>query len=337
MSRQSGNNSVLHILIPDLFTDHPHITPDLRLDSLERLLSSAYIEDWAYPTWMSSLFALFGLPQLNKKPLPIAPLTRLVDANDSGDKIWLRADPVYLRADRKHVFLFDATVTAADANNLINEINHFYAQEGLQFSAPVPTRWYVSLPELPKLITYPVDDVLGKDIQSYLPDGDDKMVWRRRLNEVQMLLHQSQVNINREARGELPINSLWFWGLGQLPEPASPSRWAHVWSDDPLVQGLARLSNCPHSNVLVTGTKWLAQLTAGEHLLTLSAPRGVEWRGWLNQLEEVWFMPLFKALKKREVDMLALYPGNEHVFMITDSRVRHWWRRRQNWQKYCPR
>jgi len=200
MSRQPGNNSVLHILIPDLFINHPHITPDLRLDSLERLLSSACIEDWAYPTWMSSLFALFGFPQLN--PLPIAPLTRLIDANDSGDKIWLRADPVYLRADRKHVFLFDATVTAADANNLINEINHFYAQEGLQFSAPVPTRWYVSLPELPKLITYSVDDVLGKDIQSYLPDGDDKMVWRRRLNEVQMLLHQSQVNINREARGQ---------------------------------------------------------------------------------------------------------------------------------------
>ncbi|MEN8219265.1 MAG: hypothetical protein ABFS56_23465 [Pseudomonadota bacterium] len=330
MSEQSRNNYVLHVLIPELFT---HVTPGLRLEFLERLLSRGYVEYRAHPAWMSSLF---GLP-VNKNPLPIAPLTRLVDANDSGDKIWLRADPVHLRADRDHVFLFDAasafTITPAEVINLIHEINTFYAKDGLEFSAPTPTRWYVSLPELPKLITYPVADVLGKDIHAYLPDGDDKLVWRQRLNEVQMLLHQSQVNVNREARGELPINSLWFWGLGRQPDPPK-RRWAQVWSDDLLAQGLACLTNTPNMRVPATGTDWLAQLIPGEHLLTLSAPRGEDWSAWLSHLEQVWFMHLFNALKKRQVDMVVLYPGDERVFVVTDSRARHWWRRRRSWQSF---
>lgn len=333
MSAQSRNSYILHILIPKLFAA---VTPELRLEFLERLLSRAYVEDWAHSEWMSSLCALFGLA-VNEKPLPIAPLTRLVDANDCGEKIWLRADPVYLRVDRDRVFLFDAasafSLTQVEANHFINELNTFYAEDGLQFSAPAPTRWYVSLPDLPKLITHPVADVLGRDIHAYMPDGDDKMVWQRRLNEVQMLLHQCQVNTDREARGELPINSVWFWGVGRLPDPPA-QRWAHVWSDDPLAQGLARLADTPQTNVPATGTDWLALLTPGEHFLTLSAPRGEDWSAWLSHLEQVWFMPLFNALKKRQVDMLALYPGDERVFVVTDSSVRHWWRRRRNWQSF---
>jgi hypothetical protein len=66
MSEQSRNNYVLHILISELFAHHAHVTPGLRLEFLERLLSRAYVEYWAHPAWMSSLGALFGLP-VNKK------------------------------------------------------------------------------------------------------------------------------------------------------------------------------------------------------------------------------------------------------------------------------
>jgi hypothetical protein len=72
---------ILHILIPELFPYHTLATPSLRLDSLEKLLSRAYLEDWTHPGWMASLFALFELPV--NQPLPIAPLTRLGDVNDS--------------------------------------------------------------------------------------------------------------------------------------------------------------------------------------------------------------------------------------------------------------
>jgi hypothetical protein len=320
---------MLHILIPDLFNHPSDGMSDLRLDSLERLLSRAKIEKWQHST-NEILFTLFGLP-VNTS---IAPLTRLFDANDSGNKIWLRADPVYLRADRDRVFLFDAAsafkLTQAEANAFIKEINTFYAEDGLEFSAPTPTRWYVSLSKYPDLITQPLDKVLARDIYDYMPEGEEKTEWRQRLNELQMLLHQSKVNTDRVKRGEVPINSLWFWGLGKLPEPPKP-RFTQVWTNEPLAQGLASLNNTPQSEVPDSATSCLI---AGEHLITLSAVRGenANWHNWMIDLETNWFTPLFNALKKRQLDKIALYTGDNRVFIITNKS--YWWRRRKSWQSF---
>ena len=337
-SRQS-TSLVLHILIPDLFTHHSSVTPGLRFKALEKLLSLAEIKEWEQPEFRSSLFFLFGLP--TQSPLPVAPITRLYDVGDSSDKIWLRADPVHLRVNLDHVILFDAasafTISREETELFIEELNKLYSEDGLQFSAPSPTRWYVCLPEMPKLITSPLSEVIGRDIHDYMPDGEDKRRWRQILNEIQMLLHQSPVNANREARGELPINSVWFWGLGQLPE-SPPARWTQVWSDDLLTQGLARLANTPQTGVPPTGVDWLTHLTQGEHLLTLliSPKEPMDWSAWLKHLETVWFEPLFKALKQRQVSAVVLYPGDKRVFLITDTHTHHWWRWRRNWQHFIP-
>ena len=56
-----------------------------------------------------------------------------------------------------------------------------------------------------------------------------------------MLLHAHPVNEAREARGELPINSLRLWGAGRA-RAARNSRWQSVAADDPAVRGAARLA-----------------------------------------------------------------------------------------------
>jgi hypothetical protein len=330
---------ILHILIPELFPYHTLAAPTLRLDSLEKLLSRAYQEDWNYPSWMAGLLALFGL-QINQ-PLPIAPLTRLGDTNDNnGARIWLRADPVHLQAYQDQVLLLDArsgfTLTLEEAQTLINEINPLYEEMGLQFSAPTPTRWYVALPQFPKLTTVPLPEVIGKNIQPYLPSGQDRMGWWQILNEIQMQLYQSPVNLDREARGELSINSVWFWGLGQLPTAPLPVRWSHVWTDEPLTRGLARLTQVPHSAVPANGSEWLAHLTPGEHLLTLFYPQTqiTQWHTWLTELETEWLVPLFAAVKQRQFDTVILYPGQEQAFILTSTHARHWWRRQRHWQSF---
>jgi hypothetical protein len=320
---------MLHILIPDLFSHPKDEMLNLHLDSLERLLSRAKIENSAKE---ESLFTLFGLP-INTG---IAPLTHLFDANDNSNKICLRADPVYLRADRDRVFLFDAAsafnITQTEANAFIKEINAFYAEDGIEFSAPTPTRWYIYLNNFPNLITQPLDKVLARDIYNYMPEGEDKKEWRQRLNELQMLLHQSPVNIKRIERGEVPINSLWFWGLGKLPEPPKP-RFTHVWTNEPLAQGLASFSKTPQSKVPDSVT---SSLMDGEHLITLSAVRGknANWHNWMNNLEKNWFTPLFNALKNRQLDKIALYSGDNRVFVITTKNIGNWWWRRKSWQSF---
>ncbi len=89
------------------------------------------------------------------------------------------------------------------------------------------------------LATTPLSVAIGRDIEPLMPQGDDALRFRSLLNELQMLLFEHPVNQAREARGELPINSLWLWGGGhKRPAPSSqhcrfmrviarPVRWPH--------------------------------------------------------------------------------------------------------------
>lgn len=56
------------------------------------------------------------------------------------------------------------------------------------------------------------DEALGCDLKTMLPTPK---VWQRYLNEAQMRLADLPVNRTRVARGEVSVNSVWFWG----PQP----------------------------------------------------------------------------------------------------------------------
>ncbi len=51
-----------------------------------------------------------------------------------------------------------------------------------------------------------------------------------------MALHEHEVNLAREANGDLPINSLWLWGGGTAPEQVTRTQ-PPLFSDDPLLTG----------------------------------------------------------------------------------------------------
>ena len=53
------------------------------------------------------------------------------------------------------------------------------------------------------------------------------------------MLHNHPLNAQRIAAGLAPVNSLWFWGAGALPDHVR-TRFAGVRSDDERLQALAR-------------------------------------------------------------------------------------------------
>lgn len=177
--------------------------------------------------------------------LPSAALTRSIDVGDTADAVWLRADPAWVRADMATARLFacgEVGLHDDETALLAHDLAPLFAEVGLAFDAPCATRWYLRLPEV---ATWPVltppEDVLGDDLKPHLPSGADGRRWRQWLNEAQMLLHQHPVNARRAARGAVPVNSLWFWGIGRLPAMVT-ARCAHASSDDPQVLALARLA-----------------------------------------------------------------------------------------------
>lgn len=333
----------LSIVIPGLFgppgIKHlPETWRDLSLPALERLLSHARRGDAEGDGLERTLFAMFNLAGGGDKDVPVAAVTRQWEAQDAGGFWWLRADPVHLRADRDSIVMLGNEVldiSDDECRQFALELNRHFAGEDWNLDAPNARRWYLRLDQDPQIATAALPDVAGQDILHAMPRGPAERRWRSILNEVQMVLHSSRINQEREARGALPVNSLWFWGAGRLPCPA-PVTWSQLWGNDALSQGLATLARVACGSLPPEAAEWLEDDTLGEQLLVLDGLRdkiqftNVEgWREYLQSLHDAWLGPLFAALKRRRVAALHLYPADGTVFHVTGRDARRWWVRRR--------
>lgn len=73
----------------------------------------------------------------------------------------------------------------------------------------------------------------------FTPRGDAAKNFHRLLGELQLLLHDHDVNRERADAGLPVINSLWLWGGGEAPRPPLPSADALplLVADEPLLTG----------------------------------------------------------------------------------------------------
>ena len=274
------------------------------------------------------LCRLFDVTPGHASDLPIAPVTYAHDHGEAASGYCLRADPVHVVADRDVLRMLDPqllSIAPREAQDLVKTLNTHFAQDGLQFIAPHPQRWYLVLPTDPLLRTHPLAHTVGASLHDYLPFGERGKHWQGVLNEMQMLLHEHPVNNAREARGELPVNSVWFWGGGHAPPPPK-TQWAQVWSDAVVALGLAKLSRVPRTGAPEDARAWLnAALTPGDHLLVLPAVT----RQGLADMEADWFAPLYAALKNRRLQRLTLQLLNGTAYRVDARALKRWWRWRR--------
>ncbi|HEX7917494.1 hypothetical protein [Rudaea sp.] len=176
--------------------------------------------------------------------LPVAALTRSIDAGDAGEAKWLRADPAFVMADAVTLRLLacgNLGLSADETEALAQTLWPLFEESGLVFDAPHRRRWYLRCPRdavLPKFSS--PDEALGDDLAKHLPEGENARKWRGLLNEVQIVLTQHPVNAQRARRGLPPVNSLWFWGAGVLPQRVH-CEFDRVISDDEVIASLAQL------------------------------------------------------------------------------------------------
>jgi hypothetical protein len=229
----------MHLLIPSLFLPPaPMVHPaQLRAARLERLL------DRAQP--LPGVEGYFPqLLQLGGQPLdtPAAPIALLGEGLAPGNDIWMQASPVHLRADLANLLLFagpDLPIRPAEAEALCSAFNAHFAGQNLTLIAPHPQRWYLRLSQMPQLQTWPLEQVIGRSPEPFLPQGPDTRHWRGLLTETQMLFHGQEVNRQRQMQGQPPINGLWLHGAGRLPQPL-PCPLNALQADELLAQGMAR-------------------------------------------------------------------------------------------------
>ncbi len=176
-----------------------------------------------------------------------AALTRVVDTDEADARLsgWLRADPAYIRPDINGARLLgigDALgIEQADVEALLPALRPLFGDAGFTLDAPTPSRWYLRLPREAKLPAFASpDDALGDDVFEHIVDGPEARRWRVLASEAQVTLHNHPRNAQRIAAGKVPINSLWFWGGGLLPDSIA-SGFPTVFSDDVLLHGIARI------------------------------------------------------------------------------------------------
>jgi hypothetical protein len=333
------------LLIPDLIPPQFADAPAPPLPALETLLARGREQVSADAGMEARLCHAFNVAQ--QHDWPVAPLTLLADGGEPGARYWLRADPVHLQLMRDRVILADSgsfALSREEALQLADALNRHFHSDGMIFYPLLPERWYLRLAAPADMRTHALADAAGKHIDGFLPSGPDGMRWHTLNNEIQMLLHNHPVNEAREARGELPVNSVWLWGGGTLPAYVA-STFGGVWADEPLARGLALAAGAPCRALPASATQWLAAAgNGGEHLIVLDSLRGAaqygDLHGWhegVERLERDWFAPLEGMLKQGKLARLSIEAVDAdrcRAFTVERSELWKFWRRKKPLTQY---
>lgn len=181
--------------------------------------------------------------------LPWAARAAQQDGIAPGDLAWGLLTPAHWHLGTDQISFVDPAglmLDDASARGLFDAVQPLFTSEGFAMHYGAAQRWYIAHDSLATLATASLDRVIGRNVDAWLGGDPAARQLRRLQNEVQMLLYTQPINDAREARGLLPVNSVWLSGCGVAqvargPEPVVDERlrgpaladdwaaWANAW------------------------------------------------------------------------------------------------------------
>lgn len=344
------SDSTLTLFIPDLLgfqsmlsqlsQEEKSSLPETQFPILEKWLSRGLLAKTSGQS--DILFSEFGLSFDNKseknKDKPYAALSLLAENNsvvNVSDFFWLRADPVYMQADRDTVLLIahdELALTQDEATKLVEKINLHFIDEPWTLYSFEPHRWYLGLEKSADLVTRPITQVKGRNVNHFMPTGDDANYWLTITNEIQMLLHGTNVNFERESRNMLTANSIWLWGGGYLPDvEAINSNYDKIIGDNVLFSGIAR--HCGLDTLSLDDT-FSSHIQKGNSFMVLDMLSEYVQNGdlytfmqQLNEIEINFISHCNELLLSNKIDKIILIVDDEITLTVTKKYLRRWWKR----------
>jgi hypothetical protein len=153
---------------------------------------------------------------------------------------WIAAaDPVHMEARLDHLRLHALRSAGVEASEMRALFDHLQATLAIGTDygfTRLGSYGYLSSKAPIATATMPAYVVDQQKPNLFLPSGDDTAKHRNLHSEIEMALHEHEVNFAREANGQLPINSLWLWGGGTAPEKITRVQ-PPLFSDDALLTG----------------------------------------------------------------------------------------------------
>lgn len=315
----------LDLYIPGLFWPgaDPAILADLALPALRRLFGPArFTHGPGLPAHQRYSGAL-GIQADGEGPLRRCGEPDL-PAPEHG--VWLCADPVQLFFAREHLLvgLPDALqLNPGECRALEAPLREQLRPFG-DFVLTPEGRGYLRCVAAPDVRFETLDDVAGRPLALFLPRGPEARAWLHLTNALQVLLHEHPVNRAREAAGLPLANSLWFWGMGTLPNMAPP-RTDQVFTDSVLARGQARCAGLTARSL----EAFCASPAGGRVLVdALFRPQryrdALRWREALTRLDATVFGALAEALRSGALRSATVQAATEVGTLDIALRRRSW-------------
>lgn len=235
--------------------------------------------------------------------------------------VWMAgADPVYLEPRLDHLFLHalpPGELTAAEFRGLFNHLQETLATGGDFAFARVGAFGYLRS-DTPVVTAALSPAAVNQRVPNdWMPAGAAAAEYRQRLSEVEMALHDHPTNVARVAGGRFPVNSLWLWGGGTLPD-VERQALPPLFTNDPLLIGFWRRAGASMVALPVSVAECVS-ITEGGFATLLPLVQEVE------PLLEPSLDALRAALHAGELDEVRLHfaPGLE-VTLRRAHRFRYW-------------
>ena len=298
-----------------------------------------------------SLFSATGFSA--NKELPLAKYRVLSDSlmgSISGKELHrsqntlLCADPVHCEAGMKDITLTHRVNDLSDTETkeLLQLLNQHFAEDGLRFFAArksdKPASWYCQLPAKESFNSAVLDEVVGENIFSFLPKSKHRN-WLSLQNEVQMLLHSAPLNQTREIAGQNSVNSLWFWGGGEVFKAAQPFDHIYARSSCSEAQMLAevtgreitglpehaeKLLDIITSNALSGNSQYNAAMLLDQLIQPAQMNDLDSWQHDLNKLEEDFIKPLWILQQQGKLGLSIDTCSGKKITPLQKPRWKFW-------------
>ena len=202
---------------------------------------------------------------------------------------WAYVTPCHWLMGHEHATLTDPDALAlseVDSRVLMDAMQVYFDADGIRLHYVAPQRWLAEGDIFKDFSTASLDRVLGRSVNPWLPAGSSGKTLRRLQNEMQMLLYTHPVNEARSSQRQLPVNSIWFSGTGDLPErgrrPAATPERQQVSAPRTLADAALRddwqaYAAAWNSLDVLQAKDWLARQSAGDVVrLTLCGERSAQ-------------------------------------------------------------